>query len=740
MADSIASASPQPALSPFDLDERLAQLRSLLTTGMLDAAAGELQRLMQLAPEAPLVHALEGTLHAMRGRLGEASESYSRALSLDRSLGPVWFDQANVLVALDRREEALHAVEQVLAGGVAFVLPSLRLRVRILIELARYAEALGAVEQALERFEHDAELSAWRGTALRLLRRPAEALAVQEAVLVDHPGFLPSLCERGWTLLALGRDEEALDAFDGVLEKEESFVSALTGIGIAERRLGMREAALAAFDKALSIAPNDVETLFNRALTLHLGRRYDAAIAAYETLIAHRPEMAEAHDNLGDIYRATGALDEAERALRRAIELAPQNARIHSNLLLTLLYQPERTAESLVAEHRAWGERFGRPAGRFDRWANDRDPDRPLRIGFVSAELRRHPVSAWLIPALDGLDRARYCTFCYAATPEKDDVSARIEAMVDGWRDVAALDDAAMAELVRADGIDILIDLSGHTAKNRLTCFALKPAPVQATWLGYPFTTGLDAIDYAIMDEVAVRPGEEGVFVEEVVRLEGGRWCYDPPAQAPTVVQPPVMRQGWITFGSFNNLSKLTPAVIAAWCRILNEVPAARLVVKSPALGAPEVARRYRSAFLAHGLTPGRLEIRGGSPYEQLLAEYGDIDIALDPFPFGGGATSCEALWMGVPVVTLPGWQPVSRQTEAFLRVIDQEGWIARDTDHYVAIAGDLARDPLRLFDWRTGQRERVERSPLCDKARISRELEREMRAMWRRFVATPRT
>jgi predicted O-linked N-acetylglucosamine transferase (SPINDLY family) len=324
---------------------------------------------------------------------------------------------------------------------------------------------------------------------------------------------------------------------------------------------------------------------------------------------------------------------------------------------------------------------------------------------------------------------------CYSIKRRRDNVTTRIEALVDRWHDVTSVADAAMAELIRADGIDILIDISGHTNQNRLPTFALKPAPVQASWLGYPFTTGLAAIDYAIMDEVSVRPGEESLFVETVFRLPGGRFCFEPPAEAPPVTPPPALRRGSITFGSFNNITKVTPETLDAWSRILAEIPDARLVLKSWVLSEPAAAGRLIAAMRDRGVNAERLDLRGSSPHADMLAEYGDIDIALDPFPFSGGMTTFEALWMGLPVVTLPGGQPASRQTEWQLRAIGRSEWVARDVDDYVSKACDLARDTRRLADLRKDQRETIRNSSLCDKARLGRELGSALRHMWQAYL-----
>lgn len=296
------------------------------------------------------------------------------------------------------------------------------------------------------------------------------------------------------------------------------------------------------------------------------------------------------------------------------------------------------------------------------------------------------------------------------------------------------MSDADLAAQIRADGIDILVDLSGHTAGNRLTVFGRKPAPVQAAWLGYFNTTGVGAIDYVLMDAATVPEGGERWFTEEVVRLPEGRFCYAPPDYAPPVAPLPARARGHVTFGSFNNMAKVTPAVIELWAAVLQAVPGARLILKWKSLADAAECDRLRQAFAAHAIAPERLELRGPTPHREMLTEYGDVDIALDPFPFCGGLTSCEALWMGVPIVTLPGSRPVSRQTLGFLNQLDASELAAPSAARYVAIAAELAGDLDRLATLRADLRARMAGSSLCDGARFTRGLEAAYRTMWRRW------
>jgi predicted O-linked N-acetylglucosamine transferase (SPINDLY family) len=334
-------------------------------------------------------------------------------------------------------------------------------------------------------------------------------------------------------------------------------------------------------------------------------------------------------------------------------------------------------------------------------------------------------------PVLAAADPAGLQIVCYSGRRTEDALTERLKAKATAWRSTLNVPDAVLGEMIRGDRIDILLDLAGHTANNRLTLFALRPAPVQIGWIGYPFTTDLAAIDYVLMDEATVPPGAERWFVERVVRLPETRFCYTAPEYAPPPGPPPMLERGCVTFGSFNNLSKVTPDVARLWARVLAAVPGARLILKWKTLAEPKTRTRYHRWFADHGIDPARVELRPATPHPQMLAEYGDVDIALDPFPYSGGITSLEALWQGVPIVSLPGSRPVSRQTLGFLRNMGREEWVARDPDDYVRISVGLASEPQALAGLRRTQRARMAASPLCDGPRFRRHFEAALRAVW---------
>lgn len=527
--------------------------------------------------------------------------------------------------------------------------------------------------------------------------RDAEADFARAAELA--PDLAPAWFNLGNVRLRLGRAAEAEPCY-------RQAVRLLPGLPLAHAQLarsldaqGRPDEAAQAMARACRLAPEDWRLLTELGTMRQQAGQVAAAQEALRAAIGLRPSHAAAHYNLGNAFYGEGRAAEATACWKAAWDIDPRLIEAASNHLNGLHYLPGLTGAQVAEAHRRIMDRRRVPAP--PPHQNRPEPDRVIRVGYVSADFRRHPLGLLIRPVLAGHDRARVFAACYSTGRGNDDVTAGLKAAADLWRDAAALDDEALARQVRDDGIDILVDLDGHTAGNRLGLFARKPAPVQVGWLGYPFTTGLAAVDYALTDRATVPPEAEPWFREQVAVLPGSRLCYQGP-DLPVAPLPPSRRRGHVTFGSFNNIAKLNDLVIASWARILNRVPGSRLILKWPHLESGEVAGRFRAAFATHGVAPERLELRGNSPPEELMAEYAEVDIGLDPFPYSGAFTSCEALWMGVPVVTLPGPRPFSRQTLALLAAMGLEDELARpDLAAYEDLAVALAEDPDRLADLR---------------------------------------
>ncbi len=578
---------------------------------------------------------------------------------------------------------------------------------------------------------------------------PGRALAAARAAAALAPADAAVLATLATAGIAAGDFPAALAALEraGRLGPVEAAVHLNRG-GVL-LRLGRAAEAVAAYDAALALAPDQADIRARRERTaraaaailqrqtakcLTHGLPSQAEAIARQTLQLC-PDLASAHNNLGIVLLETGRLEAAAECFRQALRRRLDYAEVQSNLLYCLNYDPGVDDTALKAAHCAWDAACGPRGGTPRPHANPRQPDRRLRLGYVSPNFNQHPVGWFLVDILHRHDHQRFEVVCYDDGAPRDDVNTKLRAAADHWRETRADRCETLAERIRQDGIDILVDLAGHTAGNRLRVFAAKPAPLQVSWLGWFHTTGLAAMDAAIMDPHTVPAGEERWFSEQVIRLPHTRFAYCPPANAPPVAPPPARRRGHVTFGSFNNLAKVNARVVALWAAVLRAVPDSRLLLKWKTLADEGIRRDITAAFAAHGIDAGRLEMRPKTPFLDMLAEYGDMDIALDPFPFTGGLTSCEALWMGVPVLTLPGRRPVSRQSHAFLANLGLAGaFSATSPDDYVAKAAAWAARPDELAGLRADLRPRLRRSPLCDGAALTRALEAELIALWHRW------
>lgn len=495
------------------------------------------------------------------------------------------------------------------------------------------------------------------------------------------------------------------------------------------------EAALA-MRRALELEPRFAEAHCNLGCILVRQDDCASALPHLQRAVAIAPHFAAAHQNLGTALFRQGRISDAVGSFRNAIAGDPCLAPAYAGLGRCLDFLPE-VGYGLIAETaRRWSRLVPRPA-KPPACANLPIADRRLRVGYVSADFRQHAVAIFLESVLAAHDRSAVEAICYSNTPEDDATTARLKTLTAGWRSIVALDDDAAAALIRSDRIDILIDLSGHTEGERLAVFARKPAPVQCTWLGYWATTGLPEIDYIIADRFVVPADHEDHYSEKPFRLPDSYLCFTPPALPVAVNDLPALRNGFITFGSCNNVLKINKRVVALWSELLRGIPGSRLVLRAAFLTVAAVREEIGRQFADAGIAADHLDLRAGTDRAGMLATYHDIDIALDPFPYGGGTTTAEALWMGVPVVSLRGDRFSGRVGESILTAVGLPGLVAADPSAYMAIAASLAAALPHLAALRGGLRAMVAGSPLCDAARFTRHLEEAYRAMWRNWCAT---
>jgi predicted O-linked N-acetylglucosamine transferase (SPINDLY family) len=485
------------------------------------------------------------------------------------------------------------------------------------------------------------------------------------------------------------------------------------------------------------LRPQYLEALHNLGNALHGLGRPEEAVACFRQVLQLRPDYAEAYNDLGAALIALGLMQEAEHSYRRALQIRPDDAKTRHGLLVALNYRSDEPLQ-VFREHLTWAERQAATTQPDTVHRNPPDPDRRLRIGYVSPDFRTHSVAFFAVPLLTHHDPAAVETYGYANVAHADATTAQLQSRCHHWRDVHAMPDDQLADRIRQDGIDILVDLAGHTAGNRLAVFARKPAPIQVTYLGYPNTTGLSTIDYRLTDALADPPGTtEQWHTEKLVRLPEGFLCYAPPPNAPAVAPLPAATNGYITFGSFNNLAKVTPKVVELWARILKAIPGSRLEMKGRLLKEPETRERVLRQFDAHGIGRERVDLVPNVPgMANHLAYYHRLDLALDTFPYNGTTTTCEALWMGVPVITLAGRTHAGRVGVSLLTRVGLPELIAENEDDYVQRAVTLARDPERLAALRAGLRPRMTQSPLCDGPSFARHVEAAYREMWRGWCA----
>jgi predicted O-linked N-acetylglucosamine transferase (SPINDLY family) len=427
-------------------------------------------------------------------------------------------------------------------------------------------------------------------------------------------------------------------------------------------------------------------------------------------------------------------LKEAQDNYRSALLLKPERAIAYSNLLFTMSYDPTYDAQTIFREHLEFSNRYSGPLSLIQRsHTNDRNPDRRLKIGYVSPDFRKHSVAFFIEPALSFHTREKYETFCYSDMLFPDTVTQRIQNHSDQWRNISGMSDEHVSEMILNDRIDILIDLAGHTGKNRMLMFSRKPAPVQVSWIGYPGTTGLSVMDYKIVDNYTDPEGmTEQFYTEKLLRMPESFLCYLPFQESPEIKPLPSLTKGSITFGSFNNFSKMSNETLDSWARLLNELSGSHLILKSQALTVKESRDRVIDIFKKENVSEDRIEFMSFVPsYQTHLDLYNRIDIALDTFPYNGTTTTCEALWMGVPVVTLAGNSHVSRVGVSLLSNAGIPELIAKDIDEYVSIASGLANDTERLIMLRHNLRQMISRSPLCNAKKFTNNLEHIYRTIW---------
>ncbi len=604
------------------------------------------------------------------------------------------------------------------------------------------------------------------GNLYRRVGQWPEAIAQYEACLRSQPDHTGGHFNLGLTLVNRNELSAAGDCFRRVLALEPNYADAHSRLGDLLLRSGNADAAAASFRRYLELKPQDhrgynnlglalanlnqpdeaVQTL-KRALEMKpdyadayntLGLAYeqqgkkDAAADCYTKAVELKPDFADAWSNLGTNLTEAGRADEAIEALRQSLAIKPNSSAIHSNLLLTLNYTSTLTPAQVTEEHRRWAGRFAPGAATIR--PHDPRPDRSVRVGYLSADMRSHTVAGLIELLFEHHDRSQFHVSAYSNVPRPDDTTTRLSKLADSFRSVVGLSDTAAADLIRTDNIDILIDMSGHTAGNRLEVLALKPAPVQMTLFGYPNTTGMHTVDYRLTDEVADPPGmTESLSVEKLLRIDGLAWAYKPPVGVPDVASLPSLVNPSFTFGCLNNPAKISELCLETWSRLLATIPNSRLVLLAGQ--SARGAQRLTDRFLAAGVSRERLELVFRLPTLEYFEAHQLIDLMIDPFPYNGGVTTCDSLWMGVPVLSIAGNSYVSRQGASIMTHVGLSEFIAESPGHLIALAQTWANNREWLADIRLGLRRQMMQSPITDGVRYVRSLEAALRNAWLRAL-----
>jgi protein O-GlcNAc transferase len=637
--------------------------------------------------------------HKANGRLADAAECLRQVIARHRDDAGAHYDLGVMLAEMGRSQEAEECFRET---------------IRLKPDLGDAYNELGNLRRAHGQLE--------------------DAAACYQKAIELQPGLMAARANLGSVRETQGRYPEAAEHLRAAVQMAPNHAGLrlILGTCLTQMGPGHLEEALVCYRKSVELEPNQAALWYNAAFTLQQMGRLDEAMGSYRKAVQIKPDLAEAWNNLGVILGLAGEHQEAAACLRRSLELRPDRAQAHSSLLYELHFDPKIDARSLLREHEMWGQRHANPLMRRGvRLENDRNPERRLRVGYISPDFRMNAVGRFMLPLLQAHDRQRVEVVCYADLNARDEFTARLRAHADKWREITEMNDEAVAEMIARDKVDILVDLAMHMKGNRLPALARKPAPVQVSYLATCSTTGMKAMDYRITDRYMDPPGRDmSVYSEQSVLVER-YWSYRALEEAPEVDELPMLRGEPPTFGCLNHFGKVSREALRCWERILKEVPESKLALYPPMESHRE---RIKEFIEKTGIEPWRIVFVGRSGVKGRLDALRGIDIALEPFFWGSRTMTCDAMWMGVPVVTLAGEKPISRRGASILSHAGLPELIAETEDAYTEIAVCLAKNAGRLAKMREEMRDRLRGSALMDGAATARGLEEAYRGMWRKW------
>ncbi len=720
----------------MEIDKEIRLADEYFQKGDLQQAESVCREILTTQPEnAGAIHLL-GIIHYELGEYDLAMSFLKEALQLNSSNAGLYYDIGNILLDQGKFDDASTYYQKAIECNPNHADAYNNLG-NALHEMGELDEAISCYQKALQISPELPYLNNNLGLVLQDKGRLDEAITYYQRAIELNPEYADAFYNLGNVLRGRRQFDKAIIFYQKALQFDPDFVEAYYNMGIAFGETGQLDEAATYYQKALQLNPKFANIYNNLGNIMEEKHEVEKAIEYYLFALTLQPDFADAYVNLGNVFTRSSKFDEAENYYRRALEIKPDCSVCHSNLLLSMLYNSRYDPQIVFSEHLKFAEQFEK-SFRFIPIVhkNKRKINGRLKIGYISPDFRKHSVASFIEPVLTIHDREHFEVFCYSDVLRQDEVTALIRGHADLWRDIASMSDEEVSEVIREDEIDILFDLAGHTAHNRMLLFARKPAPVQVSWIGYPATTGLSTMDYKIVDNYTDPPGmTERFYTEKLIRMPESFLCYLPDMDSPEVGVLPAISSGQITFGSFNNLAKVSPEVIKIWTKILKTIPSSRLIMKAKSLSDRSTRDYVMELFTRWDIEPERIDlISWQQSMREHLDVYNHIDIGLDTFPYNGTTTTCEALWMGVPVITLAGNTHASRVGVSLLSNVGIPELIAETYDEYVDIAVNLAANIKRLKTLRGSLRDMIAGSPLTDAKRFIANLENSYRSVWEKW------